>query len=82
MISLLMVTVLVGVVLVVVMKRRKTGVKEETDYQAFFTMGLSFIAMGTILSAAINPSFLGFLALGIIYLVIGLKNKDKWKKKQ
>jgi 4-amino-4-deoxy-L-arabinose transferase-like glycosyltransferase len=82
-ISILAITILVGIILVVlVWKKRKTGVKQEPDYQAFFTMGLSFIAMGTALSIVINPGFLGFLALGIIYMLWGLKNKDKWKKKE
>lgn len=80
-VSLLVVSVLVGILLVVLWKRRKTGVIEETDYQTFFTLGLSFISMGVVLSAVINLGFLGFLALGIVYLAIGLKNKDKWKKK-
>jgi len=33
-------------------------------------------------SAAINPGFFGFIALGIIYMIIGLANRDKWFKKQ
>jgi hypothetical protein len=80
-VSLLVVSVLVGILLVVFWKRRKTGIKEEPNYQAFFTMGLSFIAMGVALSIVVTPGFLGFFALGVVYLMVGLKNKDKWKKK-
>ena len=80
-VSLLVVSVLVGILLVVFWKRRKTGIKEEPNYQAFFAMGLSFIAMGIALSIVVTPGFLGFFALGVVYLIIGLKNKDKWKKK-
>jgi 4-amino-4-deoxy-L-arabinose transferase-like glycosyltransferase len=74
----------VGVLLVlVVWKRKKVGkIGEETNYQAFFIMGVSFIGLGIALTATVNVGFLGFIALGIIYLIIGLANRDKWKKKE
>lgn len=70
-----------AVILVFVkMKNRKKGERAETNYQAFFTMGISFVGLGVVLTAAINPGFIGFIALGIIYMIIGWKNKDKWSK--
>jgi len=27
----------------------------------------------------INPGFIGFMGLGIIYMIIGLSHRDKWK---
>ena len=44
-------------------------------------MGISFVGMGTVLTVAINPGFMGITALGILNMVIGLANRDKWKKK-
>ena len=49
---------------------------------AFFFLGISFVGMGTALTAAINPGFTGITGLGIIYMIIGLKNKDKWPNKK
>ena len=62
-------------------KKKKEGKIEEPNYQAFFTMGISFLAMGIVFSAAVGPAFLGFVGIGIIYMAIGLANRDKWKKK-
>ena len=45
-------------------------------------MGITFLPMGFILMISIkNPGFMGITALGIIYMFIGLANRDKWKIK-
>jgi O-antigen ligase len=76
---LLGLALLAAIILVFVnMKKRKTGEVKEINYKAFFAMGISFVGTGTALTAAINPGFLGITALGIIYMLIGLKNRDKW----
>ena len=83
MISIAMITLLIGVIVVVyVYKKRKQGIIEKTNYQAFFTMGISFLALGIILTSLVNPGFIGFIALGIIYMAISLANRDKWEKKK
>jgi len=78
---LLGLAVVAALILVVIrMKQKKEGKITEPNYQTFFTIGLSFVALGVVLSTTINPGFLGFTALGIIYMIIGWKNKEKWKK--
>ena len=78
---LVVLALLVGVFLVYVkLKKRKAGEVMETNYQAFFTMGISFLGLGIVLTVVINPGFMGFTALGIIYMAIGLANRDKWTK--
>ena len=75
------IAVIVGVfVLFVMQKKKKEGTYKEPDYRAFFIMGICFLPMGIIFTTAISPAFISFLALGIIYMSIGLANKDKWKK--
>jgi hypothetical protein len=82
MISIAMIILLIGVIVAVyVYKKRKHGIIEKSNYQAFFIMGISFLAMGIIFTSSINPGFIGFIALGIIYMTIGLANRDKWEKK-
>jgi len=56
--------------------------KKEINYQAFFFMGLTFTGAGVVFLSAVNAGIgTAFIALGIIYMVIGFKNKDKWPKK-
>jgi hypothetical protein len=83
MILITMIILLIGVVVsIYIYKKRNQGEIRETNYQAFFTMGISFLALGIILSAAVGPAFIGFFGLGIIYMVIGLVNRNKWEKKK
>ena len=83
MISISMVILLIGVVVgIYVYKKRKQSEMGEPNFQVFFTMGISFLALGIVLSVAVGPAFFGFVGLGIIYMVIGLANRDKWKKKK
>ena len=81
-ISLLVISILLGILLLVVWKKRKPKDEKEVDYQAFFVMGISFIGMGTVFAAAINPGFLGITALVFVYMILGMLNRDNWKKKE
>ena len=78
---LLGLAIVATVVLVVVKwKKRKTDEVKEINYQAFFSIGVVFLGAGVTLSI-VNPGLFGIAALGIIYMIIGLANRDKWKKK-
>jgi hypothetical protein len=74
--------------LVVLRKRKKAGKTGETDYKAFFIMGMAFLPTGVAMMLmyllAEIPFEIGLplVALGLIYLVIGLANRDKWKKSE
>lgn len=73
---------LIGIVILFVVKKKKkqSGEVKEINYQSFFTMGIIFVALGVVFSATINPGFIGFIGLGIVYMIIGWKNKDKTQK--
>ncbi|MBN1244798.1 hypothetical protein JXA31_04315 [Candidatus Bathyarchaeota archaeon] len=84
---LLLVGILVTLLLVVVLRKRKrAGKAGETDYKAFLIMGVAFLptgfAMMIVYFFAELPFEIGLplFALGLIYLIIGLVNRDKWKK--
>jgi LPXTG-motif cell wall-anchored protein len=84
---LLVIGIVVTILLVVVLrKRRREGKAGETDYRAFFIMGIVFLptgfAMMMVYFFAEIPFEIGLplFALGVIYLIIGLTNRDKWKK--
>lgn len=71
---------IVGIVtLLILLKKRKEGKMEEPDYRAFFIMGISFLPLGIILSVVVSVGLLAIAALGLIYIIIGLTNRDKWK---
>ena len=85
---LLMIGIMVTLLLVVVLRKRKgVGKAGETDYRAFFIMGIAFLptgfAMMLVYFLAELPFEIGLplFALGLIYLIVGLVNRDKWQKK-
>jgi hypothetical protein len=77
------VLVIIGLILtLVIFKKKKEGKMGEPNYQAFFVLGISFLVLGIILASSISPGFYGFVGLGIVYMAIGLANRDKWIKKK
>ena len=68
-------------------KRKNTAHKAETNYRVFFIMGfimapagLSWMVISFLTEFYITVG-LPFFILGIVYLAIGLNNRDKWNKK-
>jgi len=67
-------------------KKKKEGKAGETDYRAFFIMGVVFFPTGFAMIMAYFFAEIPFeiglplFALGLIYLIIGLANRDKRKK--
>ncbi len=59
--------------------------EEKKTYEGLFVLGMALIATGAGVTAAIDGPF-GFFGLlftvaGLIFLLICLKNKDKWAQK-
>jgi uncharacterized membrane protein len=86
---LLLVGIVVTLLLVAVLRKRKReGKAGETDYKAFFIMGIAFLptgfAMMMVYFFAELPFEIGLplFALGLVYLLIGLANRYKWKKNE
>ena len=87
-ISLLLgIGILVTLLMVVILRKsRNEGKTGKTDYRAFLMMGAAFLPTGIVMMLAYFLTELPFeiglplVALGLIYLVIGLVNRDKWKK--
>ena len=79
---LLFIAVLSGIVgvlvAVVVWKRRQDEMPREVNYQAFFLMGLVFVSVGVVFMTTMNPGFIGIMGLGIVYMILGVANRDKW----
>ena len=81
------IVIAVGIIMaLMVWKKKREGRSEEADYRAFFVVGIVVISASIVLmfvSFILQILFLivtPILALGLIYLIIGLVNRDKWKK--
>ena len=48
--------------------------KQPTNYKAFFIIGITWIPLG------ISTENYIFSILGIIFIIVGVMNKDKWKE--
>ncbi len=79
--SMVAISIVLVILMIVFWKKRKPKEGKEIDYQSFFVMGISFVGLGIVFTATINPGFLGITALGVVYMLLGCKNKDKLKKK-
>jgi len=72
--------VVAGAFVALALRKRKMGAAPtSTDYRALFILGLSFIPVGIIGVTLLNVGFLGILGLGVVYMVTGLANRDKWQ---
>jgi hypothetical protein len=72
--------ILIGILIAIILwKWKSEGINREPDYRDYFSMGICFLPVGIVLTAAFGPGFIAFVGFGIIYMAIGLANKDKWK---
>ncbi|NOZ51423.1 MAG: hypothetical protein GXP37_15465 [Chloroflexi bacterium] len=65
-----------GLLVLVVAIRRNRGEQHEPNYRVFFTLGIIWLPIGI---ATDNP---GLWGMGAVFLIIGLANRNKWKKER
>ena len=87
-IALVILAIAVGVGIIaasMVRKKKLEGKLAETNYRTFFILGIIWVPFSIVLmvvSFIFQIPFyihLPLFALGIIYSIIGLVNRDKWK---
>jgi hypothetical protein len=80
-VSIVVAVVILAILAIFVFKRK--GWNSEVDYRRYFNMGIIWLPFG-IVFYLIFESLIGlvFFIIGLVYLAIGLKNKDKWGKPQ
>ncbi len=85
-VAILTTVVLLGIVMVVVVRRKKEP--RCVDYRNYFVMGVIWLAFTPVmillpwLLHGEEPSFFFsfFFVMGLAYMIIGLRNRDKWGK--
>ncbi len=77
--AIIILLVAIGILLLLVLRKRKVE-SADVDYRVFFILGISFFPFAIVFIATDIPVGYVFFVLGIVYLVIGLSNRDKWKK--
>ena len=71
-IAVALVIIVLGILAIFFIKAKEG--KHKVDYQSLFIMGVIWLAVGILLDNSV------LWILGIVFFVIGLANKDKWKK--
>ena len=79
-IVILVLLILIGIVFVVkVIRMKKAGTPYKPNYRALFFMGITFTGVGVAIATSTeNPGLYGISVLGIIYMITGFVNRDKW----
>ena len=65
---------IVGILVVVIAYKKNRNVP--TDYRTFFIVGLTWIPLG------IATKNYAFTAIGVVFMLLGLKNRSKWKESE
>lgn len=61
------------------MKYQVNQKNKKTNYRDLFVLGITFLGAGTALAAAISVGFYGLTTMGLIFMLIGLANRDQWE---
>ena len=77
-ISIAALILVLAILAMVVMIRKKKN--SPPDYYSFFWMGIIWMAFGAVFMIGRNYEFNALFAMGLIFAIVGMANKDKWKK--
>jgi glucose uptake protein GlcU len=78
--------IVVSIAVAIAVRNRRRGIRRETNYRAFFIVGLCMFPLGitgVILYSIFNIPVVAamlFFTLGIVYVAIGLSKRDTWYK--
>ncbi len=83
---ILAIAVVIGILSVLMVRKGKKEGNPQVAYRTFFILGVTWVPFSIVLMVVSFilqiPFYIGFpfFALGLIYLIIGLKNRDKREK--
>jgi hypothetical protein len=65
---------LLALLLVVFLIFKKKGLRTKTDYRTLFIIGIVWLGAG------VPAKNYALSAMGLVFLILGIINKDKWEK--
>ena len=68
--------IIIGLLIVLLLQFKRK--KYKPNYRLFFILGMTWVPLGVVFY--ITTRNFGFFVMGLIFLVIGLVNKDKWEE--
>jgi len=83
---ILAIAVVTGILAVLMVQKQKREGKQTVNYRTFFILGIIWTPFSIVLMVVSFilqiPFFIVFplFAVGLVYLIIGLANRDNWKK--
>ena len=83
---ILAIAVLTGILAVLMIRKQKKAGKLQINYRTFFILGVIWVPFSIVLmvvSFIFQISFyigFPFFIIGLVYLILGLNNRDKWQK--
>ncbi|MAH42710.1 hypothetical protein CL614_03220 [archaeon] len=76
------IAVIVAALAIIMLWAKKTGkiksFDKETDYRTYFIIGIIWMAVGVPLG--IGEGFSPLWIIGLVFMGVGLANRDKWKE--
>jgi len=76
-VTLVLLFIFAVIAMIVLIKNNKKGKRHEPDYYTFFILGIVWIGAGIPLGTSSNNW--GLFAVGVLFMILGLANKNKWK---
>jgi len=68
--------IVIGLAIVLYSQFKKEKIKP--NYRLFFILGMTWVPLGVVFYKTTRN--ISFLIMGVIFLIIGLINKDKWRE--
>ena len=65
-------------IILMIFIRTKSKIKYPTDYHNLFIIGIIWLSAG--IPIGVTTKNYGLMALGLIFMAVGMLNKKKWKK--
>ena len=75
-----------GILAVLMLRKRKKAGNPQINYRTFFILGVICVPFSITLMVVSFifqiPFYIGFpfFIIGLVYLILGLNNRDKWQK--
>ncbi len=80
-VSIAVAAIVLAILGILIMKKK--GWERKVDYRTYFSIGIVWLTSGiTFYGIFENTTGIMFFLIGLAYLAIGLKNRDKWGKPQ